>query len=324
MAKVSYSTLRNATASVNGMLQSGFGVVTVMNAKVYDAPDASFFRDKKVYEILKHFEANETPLCYLETLKTATATTEGPTKTITGGQYANVLFKYGKTARLEIQDALGNAQALAAMTGSVIEDFDASNSGFENPESNNYQKLVDGIDTGVVHFGSVFAGPKTIIGDTFFIDQKSGAQVALKVIFYQFNPDSTFTLTQDAEGDATVFDMNGDLLTTDITVGVNGTYAGDEKVGTFYSIVPSVFTEDEIKEEVDNTDANVVISDGNITYTLPSGADEGNYSVRVVSTDDGIKTTVEYPYASKPSTTTTGSTVSLLYNGVIIKSATAQ
>ena len=85
-----------------------------------------------------------------------------------------------------------------------------------------------------LHFSEEFAGPKTIIGESFFIDQKSGRQVPVKIIFYQFLPDSIFNLTQDAEGDATVFDMNGDLLTTEIKVADapnNGVH------GVFYSIV---------------------------------------------------------------------------------------
>ena len=65
-----------------------------------------------------------------------------------------------------------------------------------------------------------------------FIDRKSGQQVKVKIIFYQL-PDSIFNLTQDAEGDATVFDMNGDLLTTEIQVG----NAANNIHGVFYSIV---------------------------------------------------------------------------------------
>ena len=74
-----------------------------------------------------------------------------------------------------------------------------------------------------------------IVGDSFFISQKTGAQVKVGIIFYQFLPDSLFNLTQDAEGDATVFDLNGDLLTTEILVGTNG--GTPELHGVFYSIV---------------------------------------------------------------------------------------
>ena len=86
-----------------------------------------------------------------------------------------------------------------------------------------------------LHFGEDFVGPKLIIGDSFFIDRKSGKQVPVKIVFYQFLPDSIFNLTQDAEGDATVFDMNGDLLTTEVLIGTEG--GSNEKHGIFYSIL---------------------------------------------------------------------------------------
>ena len=76
-----------------------------------------------------------------------------------------------------------------------------------------------------------------IIGDSFFIDRKTGQQVKVKIIFYQFLPDSIFNLTQDAEGDATVFDMNGDLLTTEILVGDNKESTTGLLHGVFYSII---------------------------------------------------------------------------------------
>ena len=91
-----------------------------------------------------------------------------------------------------------------------------------------------------MHYGEDFTGDKTIIGSTFFIDRATGKQVKVKIIFYKFNPDSIFNLTQDAEGDATVFDMNGDLSTTEILIGTDG-----EKTiphGVFYSIVEDTGT----------------------------------------------------------------------------------
>ena len=117
-----------------------------------------------------------------------------------------------------MQDALGNAAAIEALTGGVQEFNDTTIVG--------------------LHFGEDFAGPKMIIGDSFFIDRISGQQVKVKIVFYQFLPDSIFNLTQDAEGDATVFDMNGDLLTTDISVGDSEGISITH--GVFYSIIDPV------------------------------------------------------------------------------------
>lgn len=194
------------------MLTNGFGIVTVMNAKIYDALPADELKTKTAYEIV---EGATNALVTLDTLKIANVTIEGPTKTVTGGQYSNPLIKFGKTARLEMQDALGNANAIEYLCGGIMEMEESALAG--------------------LHFGEDFMGPKMIIGDTFFIDRKSGRQVPVKIVFYQFLPDSIFNLTQDAEGDATVFDMNGDLLTTEILV---GDVAGNPvKHGVFYSIV---------------------------------------------------------------------------------------
>ena len=213
---MAYKTrLGSSNASFDSMMRNGFGVVTVMNAKVYDAPAASVFKGLTAYGVYNQYK-NAECLCEIDTFKVANVTEEGPSKTVTGGQYSNPLIKFGKSARLEMQDALGRAEAIDALCGGITE-------------------TEGGVITGL-HFGEDFVGPKMIIGDSFFIDRKTGQQVPVKIIFYQVLPDSIFNLTQDAEGDATVFDMNGDLLTTEIVVGDKDTKPLVH--GVFYSIIP--------------------------------------------------------------------------------------
>ena len=213
---MAYTTrLGGGDANFQGMMKNGFGIVTVMNALVFNAPEAEVLKNMTAYDVVKNYTKDHSSyLCSLDTLKVANVTQEGPNKTVTGGQYSNPLIKFGKSARLEMQDALGNAEAIESLCGGI-------------QEWNDDSALVG------LHFGEDFVGPKMIIGDSFFIDRKSGQQVKVKIVFYQFLPDSIFNLTQDAEGDATVFDMNGDLLTTEIQVGnaANGIH------GVFYSIV---------------------------------------------------------------------------------------
>ena len=240
-----FSNLDSTTSSFANMMKR-FGVVTVMNAKVFDtsvlAGDVSikdYFKNKtasQVYNALKNIETeDEGLLCSLDTLKIANITTEGPTKTDNGGQYSNPLIKFGKSARLEMQDALGNNKALDALCGTISEYSDAER---------------DSVIA--LHVTEDFAGPRTIVGDSFFIHQTTGRQVPVKILFYQFLPDSIFNLTQDAEGDATVFDMNGDLMTTNILIGDNK--GNSMKHGTFYSII----SEDDILEEYEfNTEVEV-------------------------------------------------------------------
>ena len=211
-----YTTrLSGGDANFQSMMKNGFGIVTVMNALVFRGQDAAVLKNMTAYDVVKNYtEDHADYLCTLDTLKVANVTEEGPNKTVTGGRYSNPLIKFGKSARLEMQDALGNSEAIESLCGG-IQEWNAS-----------------GAIT-ALHFGEDFSGPKMIIGDTFFIDRKSGQQVKVKIVFYQFLPDSIFNLTQDAEGDATVFDMNGDLMTTEIKVGS----APDEVHGVFYSIV---------------------------------------------------------------------------------------
>lgn len=221
------SRLGGSVANFQQMIQR-FGVVTVMNADVYDTSkfDISAWEEKKADAILRELEAkkedNQYHLCRLDTLKIANMTQDGPNKTVTGGQYSNPLIKFGKSARCEMQDALGNARALDALCGTVSEmDRDVNDLDYNTVYA--------------VHVTEDFNGPRTIVGDSFFIDQKTGQQVKVKILIYQFLPDSILNLSQDAEGDATVFDMNGDLLTTNILV---STIDGNaESHGVFYSIL---------------------------------------------------------------------------------------
>ena len=244
---MAYKTrLGGSKATFDGMMRNGFGIVTVMNARVFDALDTETLKGKNAYQIYNDYKANTDKLiCTIDTLKIANVTQEGPTKTVTGGQYSNPLIKFGKSARLEIQDALGRAQAIDALCGGVAE----------------YVKENDTI-TGL-HFGEDFVGAKMIIGDSFFIDRTTGEQVKVAIIFYQFLPDSIFNLTQDAEGDATVFDMNGDLLTTEILVGNED---GTKNIvhGVFYSII-----DPEVKEATFFTTNTA--EDGKMTLTAQDG-----------------------------------------------------
>lgn len=292
MATKSYSNLHSAESSWNPAVRN-FGIVTVMNAKVFDPIEGKTmeqflglakseflkpnttpaeFTDEalaSLYDINNAFvtrtpqetdpvtyeyalvetakidfeqlKANEIIALYLMTnevatlkyLKTANATQEGPTKTVTGGQNASPLIKYGKTARLEMQDALGNAEALEALAGLTVEYF-------RSVRATDYSKGA----TDILHATTTFAGHKVIIGDTFVIDAEKGAQVPAYIIFYDFLSDSILSLTQDAEGDATVFDMNGDLGEVKILIGDdNPANAGDEGgivTGVFYSILPQL------------------------------------------------------------------------------------
>ena len=241
--------LTSGSSNFQEAMQNGFGIITVMDARVFEAPSVEELAHKTAYQVVASY-AERTPICTLDTLKVANVSQEGPTKTITGGKYSNPLIKFGKSARLEIQDALGSARAIDALCGGVREWKGESKT------------------TGL-HFGEDFQGPKLIIGDTFVIDKNTGQQVPVNIVFYQFLPDSIFNLTQDAEGDATVFDMNGDLLTTLVRVGTQDPNLMTTH-GVFYSIV--------------DPNHNKLIYQ---TITLESAGSFGDTIVEISTNEDG-------------------------------------
>lgn len=230
-----YSRLTSSTGDFSQML-ARFGVVTVMNVKVYDIdPSISFDQTAdKIVAAYSTVEGHPEPRAILDTLKISNFTEDGPTKTINGGQYSNPLIKFGKTARLEMQDALGNSESLEVFGAGL----------------NEYSET--GLTTRIAfHATDSFAAPKLLIGDSFFIDQSTGNQIPVQIIIYQFLPDSLLNLTQDASGDAAVFDLNGDVLITEIEVGGPTVDPAGNPVTTattvptpvFYSILPGTISD---------------------------------------------------------------------------------
>lgn len=181
MAKFNYD--------IRAMLRK-FGVVTVMDVKAYKTVLHKVQEDG--YEIGEWY-AEETlsadPVFTLDTLKIANINQEGPTKTITGGQNADTLLKYGKTVSIEMQDALGKYDVLEHVYGVNY--------------STNHQ---------IAAFTDRFPSELTLVGTTFVVDQQTGAKQPIHIIIPRFLGDGIFNLTQDAEGDATVFDLNGNIL----------------------------------------------------------------------------------------------------------------
>jgi hypothetical protein len=83
--------------------QDKFGVVTVIDATLFDLVTGE-------------------PILELDTLKMANITTEASEKEIRGGQTATqlIIYDYGRTATMEMQDALGSLASMQYMWGSEI------------------------------------------------------------------------------------------------------------------------------------------------------------------------------------------------------------
>ena len=192
------------TYDIRAMLRK-FGVVTVMDVRAYktelfaeDTTDETAGVDyikgewdavSTFYEEKEEKLYPKKPLFTLDTLKIANINQEGPTKTITGGQNADTLLKYGKTLTMEMQEALGRYDVLHEIYGVNY--------------SANHQ---------IAAFTDRFPSELTLVGTTFVIDQATGAKQPINVVIPRFLGDGIFNLTQDAEGDATVFDLNGNVL----------------------------------------------------------------------------------------------------------------
>ena len=188
------------TLDLRSMLRQ-FGVVTVMDVDVYEAKrytssDATKGIEAGEWDAKSTFldgEVRRNPLFSLKTLKIANINTEGPTKTATGGQNADVLLKYGKTFTIEMQDALGSYDVLKHIYGA----------------NSNGSKTVG---ASIVSITDRFPGELTLVGKTFVVDKKTGAKQPIYVVIPFYLGDGIFNLTQDAEGDISVFDMNGNIL----------------------------------------------------------------------------------------------------------------
>ena len=192
--------------SLEAMLEK-FGVVTVMDVELYetvrwsqkdkfgttpvDGHDNYSIGEWDAKRTLWDAEESKAkqPKVYLDTLKITNINAEGPNKTATGGMAADVLLKYGKKFTVEMQDAMGRYGVLTNLYGAKV--------------ANNNQILA---------ITDRFPGEYTLVGTTFVVDQATGAKQPLKIVIPVFLGDGIFNLTQDAEGDVTVFDLNGDVL----------------------------------------------------------------------------------------------------------------
>lgn len=198
-------------------LLKAHGVVTVFDAKVYNPTTGSTLRTwadvatawatMLPAAILGELEAAATAkrLATIDSLKFGNLVPGGPEVTITGGKRNNTLVKFGKSMRLEMQDALANVDALIALGGARM-------------------------DGAALTITEDFPGPVSIVGETFVVDQATGAEQRVKIVIFKFVPDAIPSIALGA-GSAATFDLNGDINVMTIK-----TNAGTARA--FYAIIP--------------------------------------------------------------------------------------
>ena len=170
---------------------NNFALTTVFDAYVYKFDTSYDPLGGKYFTVPT---GSENLLCTLDTLKVSNINAEGPTLTITGGRNDDTLLKSGKKYRVEMQDALGNFKALEAFGyGELGED--------------------------AFYVTPKFGQDLTLIGITELIDKNSGERIECQIVIPRFKPDSITNLSMDAGGDATVFDLNGDISSVKIEGG---------------------------------------------------------------------------------------------------------
>lgn len=237
-----------------------FGVVTVQDVMLLDI-------------------TTKTPLMYLDTLKISNITSEGQTKEIKGGRYADMLlvYNYGRTVNLEFQDALLSYQSMKNLWGAQLQEdatkittyqrevltVNASNAVSLTYNGANITKIVnvkDGEEVASANYSqsnkvitfsnnaatdgenvqvfysaplvnipnnstdwkpiqsliksSSFPKTVTFVGKTYIMEQETGKMVEFEIEIPKLKLAADFTLTMEAEGDASVFDFSGMALVT--------------------------------------------------------------------------------------------------------------
>jgi hypothetical protein len=157
-----------------------FGVVTVMEAEFFPATATTLTAG--------------TGLFTLDTLSISNLTQEGPVKMSKGGLNAEVVLRYGKTARLEMEDVVGRIEALKHLMGVRADDNDEPTKYFITDRFGGYYKIK---------------------GRTFVVNVDTGAREYVDIVINKFLPDSLFNLSMEAEGDLAVFNLAGEIFTDD-------------------------------------------------------------------------------------------------------------
>jgi len=151
--------------------------VTVMDVTVYDRANID--------------GASPLLIGTIECLTISNVTQEGPRKEIRGGKAAKPCVRYGKTMRLEMEDAILRTDMLEAFFGATV---------------------VDGVS---VAFTDTFATAIYLTGTAYVVDKADGSKQEVTLTFNNFLPDSVMDITMESEGDIGIVSLAGELFPDD-------------------------------------------------------------------------------------------------------------
>ena len=151
-------------------LPTNLSFVTVMDVEVFDIADAT--------------------LGTIECLTISNITQEGPRKEIRGGRNAEPCIRYGKTMRLEMEDAVMRRDMVVTLFGATADSTDK------------------------ISFTEKFPGEIKLIGKTQVVNE-SGVPVEVKLTIHRFIPDGVTDLTMESEGDIGVISIAGELFSNE-------------------------------------------------------------------------------------------------------------
>ena len=172
---------------MNNLLSSamGFGIKEVS--------DVAFYEEGKVTEENGVLTATAAPLFILDTLKVSNIENTAEQSDAKGGKgnAPLITWDYGREITISLQDAVLSEKTLSMM--------------FENN--------VAGADNVIEINARKYPGVYTVVGKTFARDM-SGKDTLFTWFVPKAKVNSEVTLTMEAEGDPTVFDMNLKVLRT--------------------------------------------------------------------------------------------------------------
>lgn len=170
---------------------TGFGIKEVADVAFYNVGDVTGIDTTTGAVKVK---SNAKPLFVLDTLKVSNIENTAEQADAKGGKgnAPLITWDYGREITISLQDAVLSMDTLSMM--------------FEDPNA------TSDVENEIVISANTFPGNYTVVGKTYARDIKTGKDDLFVWYVPKAKVNSEVTLTMEAEGDPTVFDMNLKVL----------------------------------------------------------------------------------------------------------------